>query len=317
MERRDFLKRTGPAVALAAVTGTTGFVFHNREPVVRQRLLVKPASFEVPPDPAFPVLTSARNSDPEAALNAALDGIGGIKRFVHQGERVVLKPNVGWDRTPAQGANTNPTLVSTMVRLCLGAGAAQVTVADVSCNDPRRSFLRSGVREAGETAGATVRLPADEDFGQIDLGGVVLQNWEVLRHFVEADRFINMPVIKHHNLTGCTIGMKNLYGILGGRRNRLHQEINQSIVDLAAFVRPTLTVVDGTRVLFRSGPQGGSLDDVTIENTVLCSTDQVAADARGAEFLGLSPDQVSHIVLADRSGVGTLDYRVAGYKEIV
>ncbi len=317
MERRDFLKRTGPAVALAAVTGTTGFVFHNREPVVRQRLLVKPASFEVPPDPAFPVLTSARNSDPEAALNAALDGIGGIKRFVHQGERVVLKPNVGWDRTPAQGANTHPTLVSTMVRLCLAAGAAQVTVADVSCNDPRRSFLRSGVREAGETAGATVRLPADEDFGQIDLGGVVLQNWEVLRHFVEADRFINMPVIKHHNLTGCTIGMKNLYGILGGRRNRLHQEINQSIVDLAAFVRPTLTVVDGTRVLFRSGPQGGSLDDVTIENTVLCSTDQVAADARGAEFLGLSPDQVSHILLADRSGVGTLDYRVAGYKEIV
>ncbi len=317
MERRDFLKRTGPAVALAAVTGTTGFVFHNREPAVRQRLLVKPASFEVPPDPAFPVLTSARNSDPEAALNAALDGIGGIKRFVHQGERVVLKPNVGWDRTPAQGANTHPALVSTMVRLCLGAGAAQVTVTDVSCNDPRRSFLRSGVREAGETAGATVRLPADEDFGQIDLGGVVLQNWEVLRHFVEADRFINMPVIKHHNLTGCTIGMKNLYGILGGRRNRLHQEINQSIVDLAAFVRPTLTVVDGTRVLFRSGPQGGSLDDVTIENTVLCSTDQVAADARGAEFLGLSPDQVSHIVLADRSGVGTLDYRVAGYKEIV
>ena len=111
--------------------------------------------------------------------------------------------------------------------------------------------------------------------------------------------------------------MKNLFGILGGRRSRLHQEIEQSIVDLAAFVRPTLTVVDGTRVLFRSGPQGGSLDDVSIENTVLCSTDQVAADARGSEFLGLTPDRVGHIVLADRSGVGTLDYQAAGYKEIV
>jgi len=317
MERRDFIKRTGPAVAFAAVTGTTGFVFHNREPVVRKTVLARPASFEVPSDPAFPVLALARNPDPEAALNAALDGIGGIGRFIHQGERVVLKPNVGWDRTPAQGANTNPALVSEMVRLCLAAGAAQVTVADVSCNDPRRSFLRSGVREAGEAAGASVKLPVDEDFGEINLGGTVLQNWTVLRHFVEADRFINMPVIKHHNLTRATIGMKNLYGILGGRRNRLHQEIDQSIVDLAAFVRPTLTVVDGTRVLFRSGPQGGSLDDVTIENTVMCSTDQVAADARGVEFLGLSPDQVSHIVLADRSGVGTLDYQAAGYKEIV
>jgi uncharacterized protein (DUF362 family) len=316
MERRDFLKRTGPAVALAAVTGTTGFGFHNREPANRRLALAKTASFEVPPEPNLPVLSSAVNSDPAMALNAALDGVGGIRRFVREGERVVVKPNVGWDRTPAQGANTNPVLVSEMVRLCLAAGAAQVMVTDVSCNDPRRSFLRSGIREAAESAGARVQLPAPEDFGEIDLGGIVLREWQVLRHFVEADRFINMPVIKHHNLTLCTIGMKNLYGILGGRRNRLHQEIEQSIVDLAAFVRPTLTVVDGTRVLFRSGPQGGSLDDVSIENTVICATDPVAADARGAEFLGLSPDRVGHIALADRSGVGTMDYRAAGYMEI-
>jgi uncharacterized protein (DUF362 family) len=317
MERRDFVKKTGPAVALAAVTGTTGLTFHNREPANRRLVLAKASSFEVPPDTKLPVLTSAVSEDPARALNAALDGIGGIGRFVREGERVVVKPNVGWDRTPAQGANTNPVLVSEMVRLCLAAGAAQVTVTDVSCNDPRRSFLRSGVREAAESAGAKVLLPAEEDFGEIDLGGTVLREWQVLRHFVETDRFINMPVIKHHNLTLCTIGMKNLYGILGGRRNRLHQEIEQSIVDLAAFVRPTLTVVDGTRVLFRSGPQGGSLDDVSIENTVLCATDPVAADARGAELLGLSPDRVGHIVLADRVGVGTLDYRAAGYREVV
>ena len=317
MERREFLKKTTPAVALATVTGSAGFVFHNRELGTRRTVLAKAASFEVSPDPALPTLTSATNEDPAMALRSALEGIGGIGRFVQPGERVVVKPNVGWDRTPAQGANTNPALVGEMVQLCLGAGAASVTVTDISCNDPRRSFLRSGIREAAQAAGATVKLPAEEDFGEADLGGVVLKNWTVLRHFVEADRFINMPVIKHHNLTLCTIGMKNLYGILGGRRNRLHQEIDQSIVDLAAFVRPTLTVVDGTRVLFRSGPQGGSLDDVTIENTVLCSTDPVAADARGSEFLGLSPDRVSHIVLADRSGVGALDYRSAGYKEMV
>jgi uncharacterized protein (DUF362 family) len=321
MERREFLKKTGPAVALAAVTGTTGLTFHNRQPTSRRTVLVKSASFEVASDPDLPVITSAMNEDPTAALNAALDGIGGIARFVRTGERVVVKPNVGWDRAPDQGANTNPALVAEMVSLCLAAGAAHVTVTDVSCNDPRRSFIRSGIRVAAEAAGAQVRLPADEDFGEIDLGGSVLRDWEVLRHFVEADRFINMPVVKHHSATVCTIGMKNLYGILGGRRDRLHQEIDQSIVDLAAFVRPTLTVVDATRVLFQSGPQGGSLDDVSVENTVICSTDQVAADALGAEILGnirgFSPDQVGHIVLADRSGIGTLDYRAAGYKEIV
>ncbi|UCG85514.1 MAG: DUF362 domain-containing protein [Gemmatimonadota bacterium] len=316
MERREFIKKTGPAVALAAVTGTTGFVFHNREIARRSAVVTKTADFEIPHDPALPILASATNSNPVAALHAALDGIGGIGRFVHAGETVVIKPNVGWDRTPAQGANTSPVLVSEMVRFCLAAGAAQVTVTDVSCNDPRRSFLRSGIREAGEAAGARVVLPSPEDFVEVDLGGVVLTRWPVLRHFIEADRLINMPVVKQHSLTRCTVGMKNLYGILGGRRNRLHQEIDQSIVDLATFVRPTLTVVDATRVMVRSGPQGGSLDDISIEDTVICSTDQVAADARAVEFLGLGGRQVGHISLAARSGLGSLDYRNAGYREV-
>lgn len=317
MERREFIKRTGPAVAVAAVTGTTGFVFHNREATRRNTVVAKTANFEVPPDPSLPILTSSTNSDPVTALRAALDAIGGIERFVHPDETVVVKPNVGWDRTPAQGADTNPLLVSEMVRLCLGAGAARVVVSDVSCNDPRRSFLRSGIREAAEGAGARVILPSPEDFVEVDLGGVVLKQWPVLRHFIEADRFINMPIVKQHSLTRCTVGMKNLYGILGGRRNRLHQEIDQSITDLAAFVRPTLTVVDATRVMFRGGPQGGSLDDVSIEDTVMCSTDLVAADARAVEFLGLSGRQVGHIELAARSGLGSLDYRNAGYRDVV
>jgi uncharacterized protein (DUF362 family) len=317
MERREFIKRTGPAVAVAAVTGTTGFVFHNRDTTRRSTVVGKTADFEVPPDPSLPILTSATNSDPAVALRATLDEIGGIARFIHPGETVVVKPNVGWDRTPSQGADTNPVLVSEMARLCLGAGAARVVVSDVSCNDPRRSFLRSGIREAAEAAGARVILPSPEDFVEVDLGGVVLKQWPVLRHFIEADRFINMPIVKQHSLTRCTVGMKNLYGILGGRRNRLHQEIDQSIADLAAFVRPTLTVVDATRVMFRGGPQGGSLDDVSIEDTVLCSTNLVAADARAVEFLGLSGRQVGHIELAARLGLGSLDYRNSGYRETV
>lgn len=317
MERREFLQRTGPAVALAAATGTTGLVFHNREPRRERLLLSKTADFEVPPDASLPALTSTTHPDPVRALNAALDGIGGIARFVRAGERVVVKPNVGWDRAPEQGANTHPALVSEMVRLCLAAGAATVTVTDVSCNDPRRSFLRSGIREAAEAAGARVVLPSPDDFADVDLGGSVLTRWPVLRWFVETDRLINMPVIKQHSLTRCTVGMKNFYGILGGRRNRLHQEIDQSIVDLTAFVRPTLTVVDGTRVMHRGGPQGGSLDDLTIENTVMCATDPVAADTRAAEFLGISARQVGHIVLASRAGLGTMDYEAAGYREII
>lgn len=317
MKRRDFLKRTGQAVALAAVTGGTGLIFHNRQTSRLKTVVTKTVNFEVPPEASLPSLTLARNEDPSTALRTALDGIGGIGRFVQAGERVTVKPSVGWDRTPAQAANTHPELVGEMVRLCLSAGAAEVIVSDISCNDPRRCFLRSGIREAAEKAGAKVILPADEDYVQADLGGKLLTEWPVLKHFIETDRLINMPIAKQHSLTRCTLGMKNLFGIIGGRRNQLHQQIDQSIVDLAAFCRPTLIVVDATRVLLRSGPQGGSLDDVAIENTVICATDQVAADSRAAEFLGVTGDQVGHIVLAEESGLGLVDYRAAGYREIV
>jgi uncharacterized protein (DUF362 family) len=110
--------------------------------------------------------------------------------------------------------------------------------------------------------------------------------------------------------------MKNLYGILGGRRNRLHQQIDQSIVDLAAYCTPTLTVVDASRVLQRGGPQGGSLDDVTLHNSVLCATDPVAADSRAVEFLGRTGADISHLVLAEKAGLGRIDYVNSGFQEV-
>lgn len=316
MERREFLKKSGRALGLAAVTGATGFYFHNRETAKYETLYTRTGIFEVARDPTLPSVTLARNDDHVAALKSALDAIGGIKRFVRAGERVTIKPNIGWDRTPEQAANTNPVLVGEMVRMCLAAGASRVVVTDIPCNDARRTFIRSGIKEEAAKAGASVILPSDEDYVRTDIGGRILSVWPVLKHFLDTDRFINMAITKHHSLCSCTISMKNLYGILGGRRNQLHQEIDQSIVDLVSFVRPTLTVVDSTRVLVRGGPTGGSLADVEIRNAVICATDQVAADARAAEFLSLNPENVGHIVLAEKAGLGSIDYRSAGYKEI-
>ena len=317
MKRREFLKKTGQATALAALTGGAGLVFHNRESGIYQKPALTKKDFTIPPDSLLPNISLAEDENHIAALHKTLDALGGIKRFVQPGEKVVIKPNIGWDRTPEQAANTNPVLVGEMARLCLEAGAAEVIVTDVTCNSAPRCFMRSGIGDAAEKNGAKAILPRDEDYVQADLGGKLLTVWPVLKHFVEADRLINMPIVKDHSLSGCTIGMKNLYGILGGRRNQLHQQIDQSIVDLALYCAPTLTVVDATRVLLRGGPTGGSLDDVAIRNTVICATDQVAADARGAEFLDLIPSRVGHIVLANKAGLGEIDYTTAGYKEIV
>ncbi len=316
MKRREFIKKTAKAVALTAVTGATGYLFYNRGPVRITPAITKNISFEIPVDKNFPALALCRNNDHAAALNSALDAIGGIKRFIKPGERVTIKPNIGWDRTPLQAANTNPILVGEMVRLCLSAGASEVIVTDVTCNDPRRCYLRSGIKEEVIRAGGKMLLANDEDFVEVNLDGKLLKKWPVLKHFIFTDKLINMPIVKQHSLSSCTLAMKNLYGILGGRRNQLHQQIDQSIVDLANFSKPTLTIIDATRVLLRSGPQGGSLDDVATPNTVICSTDQVAADSRACEFLDLTGDKVTHIALANKAGLGNIDYNLAGYKEI-
>lgn len=316
MKRRDFLKKSSQAIAFAAVTGGTGLLFHNRQSTAFLRQAPEKEDFGVSADPQLPKVVLSKSNDPVAALHASLDAIGGIKRFVQSGQKVTIKPNIGWDRTPEQAADTNPILVGEMVKLCLAAGAAQVIVADVPCNSAPRCYLRSGIGDAAEKAGAKVFLPRDEDYIQIDIKGKILTTWPVLKHFIQTDRLINMPIVKNHSLSGGTAAMKNLYGVLGGPRHQLHQQIDQSIVDLAKFFAPTLTVVDATRVLLRNGPTGGSLDDVAIENSVICATDQVAADSRAMEFLGLEGAQVGHILLAGQSGLGEINYRNAGYKEI-
>ncbi len=264
---------------------------------------------------AFPIMAVAQNGEPRALVQQTLADMGGIRRFIARGDVVVLKPNIAWDRTPEQAANTNPDLVAEVVRQCWQAGAKRVIVTDVSCNEPRRCFQRSGIQAAARAEGAEVLLPDPELFREVDLGGVVLKSWPVFIPFLEADKVINLPIAKHHGLTGATLGMKNWYGILGGQRNRLHQQIHQSLVDLAAFMLPTLTIMDCYRTLIRNGPTGGNLEDVLLKRTVLASTDPVALDTWVAQaWWNLDPTHLPYLQIAHDRGLGTTLYETLNVK---
>lgn len=230
-------------------------------------------------------------------------------RFIARHDVVVLKPNIAWDRTPEQAANTNPDVVAETVRQCWQAGAKRVIVTDVSCNEAERCFRRSGIQAAARAEGAEVVLPDPARFRQVNLGGVVLQDWPVFGPFLEADKVINLPIAKQHALTGATLGFKNWFGILGGQRNRLHQQIHPSLVDLAAFMMPTLTLIDCYRVLLRNGPTGGNLEDVALKKTLVAGTDPVAMDAYVAKaYWNLESDALPYLKLAEQRGLGRVDF---------
>jgi uncharacterized protein (DUF362 family) len=246
---------------------------------------------------------------PGALVRRAVEELGGMGRFISRGDVVVIKPNIGWDRTPEQAANTNPEIVAEVAGMCFEAGAKSVLVADVPVNEPRRCFARSGIEDAARRAGATVVLPEDRKLKEAGLGGEVLNVWPVLEPFLAADKMINIPIAKHHSLTGSTLGMKNWYGILGGVRHRLHQRIHESLADLAAFMRPTLTIVDAYRVLIRNGPTGGNLADVLLKKTVIASIDPVAADAYAAKaYWNIDADRMPYLKFAADRGLGTANF---------
>jgi uncharacterized protein (DUF362 family) len=259
--------------------------------------------------------SAAKAGEPQALVRQALENLGGIGRFVNRQDVVVLKPNIAWDRTVEQAANTNPEVVAELVQQCWQAGAKRVIVTDVSCNEPRRCFQRSGIQAAARAAGAEVILPNPELFIDVDMGGVVLKTWPVFKPFLEADKIFNLPIAKHHGLTGATLGMKNWYGILGGERNRLHQQIHQSLVDLANFMLPTVTFMDCYRVLLRNGPTGGNLEDVAIKKTMVAGTDPVAIDAYVAKaYWDLDTEHLPYLQMAAARGLGTVDFASLGVK---
>jgi uncharacterized protein (DUF362 family) len=260
-------------------------------------------------DPQLPHMTVVQGGEPRALVQRALEDLGGIGRFVSRQDVVVLKPNIAWDRTPEQAANTNPEVVAEVVRQCWQAGAKRVIVTDVSCNEPRRCFQRSGIQAAARAEGAEVILPDPELYREVDMGGVVLKTWPVFTPFLEADKIINLPIAKHHGLVGVTLGMKNWYGILGGQRNRLHQQIHQSLADLASFMLPTVTLMDCYRILLRNGPTGGNLEDVVLKKTMVASTDPVALDAYVAKaWWNLDPEHLPYLQMAAARGLGTVDF---------
>jgi uncharacterized protein (DUF362 family) len=260
-------------------------------------------------DAALPELAIIEGEDPAQLARQALEELGGMKRFISRGDIVLVKPNIGWDRTPEQAANTNPDVVAEIVRQCLQSGAKRVIVTDVSCNEARRCFQRSGIAAAAQAAGAEVILPDPSRFKEVDLQGEVLTKWQVFDAFLNIDKVINVPIAKHHTLTGTTLGMKNWYGILGGSRNQLHQRIHESLVDLADFMRPTLTVVDCYRILLRNGPTGGNLQDVLLKKTLVASTDPVAIDAYVAKsFWNLNPDSLPYLGMAVKRGLGIVEF---------
>jgi len=249
-----------------------------------------------------------KNYSIKALTRKVFDAAGGIGKFISKGDVVVIKPNISWARAPHLAATTNPEVIQAVVELCQEAGAQKVRIVDNTIHDAQRCFAITGVGAVAKKTGADLVVPRESLMKDMNLHGHRLDVWPVFTPIIEADKLINLPVAKDHGLSVLTLGIKSWIGAVGGRRSALHQDIHQTIVDLAQFFKPTVTLIDATRLMINNGPSGGNASDVRVKNRLFLSNDPVAADTKASTLFDLDPDELGFIHLADKWGLGTKDF---------
>lgn len=290
MKRRTFLM-SGAALAVAAPTA--------------------PLSAAEPPAAtgAKSKVVAVRGGEPEALFRKGIAELGGIATFVRPGQKVVVKPNIGWDRAPEYGANTNPLLIAEIVRQCIAAGASQVEVFDHTCNNWERCYRNSGIAEAVTQAGGKMIEAHDrESYREVSRPAAGSMKTALIhRAILDADVFINVPILKHHGGAKVTAALKNFMGLVWDRQYMHAHNLDQCIADAALYRKPDLNIIDAYRIMPTNGPRGVTLNDVRTVKYQILSTDIVAADVLACKLLRTKPEDVRYVALAAKHGLGTDD----------
>ena len=296
MKRRDFITRS----LGAGIVAGAGFSL----------LSLEEAFGGMMPNPQKPYdLVAIMGGEAVQMFEQGIASLGGMKNFVKAGQTVVVKPNIGWDRTPELGANTNPQLVAKIIEHCLAAGAKDVFVFDHTCDNWLRSYATSGIEKAAKDAGAKVISASNErDYRPVKIpNGKSMKEAKVHGALLDSDVFINVPVLKHHGGALVSFAMKNLMGIVWDRGYWHSNNLQQCIADMSSYRKPDLNIIDGYRVMKRNGPKGVSVSDVSLEKAQIISADIVAADSAAARIFGREASTIGHIRIGNEMGLGEIN----------
>ena len=299
MERRKFLKT-------AALGGIAGVINLKNSAAI-----AKPAATPTPAAPPYD-LVAVMGGEPEVMYAKAIDALGGIKQYVKPGQRVVVKPNIGWDRLPEFAANTNPKLIIAIIKDCLAAGAKEVSVFDHTCDEWRACYKNSGIEEAVKQAGGKMLFGHEEKYyRQVSIPQAKrLKTAKIHESILDCDVWINVPILKTHGGAKMTIAMKNYMGLVWDRRFMHSNDLQQCIADLTLIKpKPALTIVDAYRIMTQNGPKGMSEKDVLTPKSMFVSSDIVAVDAASVAFFNqykkMPLADVGHIIIGEEMKIGT------------
>ena len=304
MKRRDFLKKsTGAGLAAGAAIsfGRHGRLWANTG---------ERAKYD---------MVAVMGGNPDAMFDIGIQELGGLSTFIQKGQKVLVKPNIGWDVIPELAANTNPLLVKRIIEHCFRAGAKAVYVFDHTCDNWVNCYKNSGIERVAKDAGAKVVSGSSEKYYQeIEIpGGIRLKSAKVHELLLETDVFLNIPILKHHSSTRMTGALKNMMGVVWDRGYWHSNDLNQCIADYALFEKkPDLNIIDCYNVMVKNGPQGVSKEDVVQMRSLILTTDWVAGDTAASKMLSLQTEKIEYIPMAHKLGVGNMNLESLNIRRI-
>ncbi|WP_071146553.1 DUF362 domain-containing protein [Bacteroides ihuae] len=309
MDRRNFLRTV-------AITGAAMTIQHSEAMEILTQSVSKLGGGKVD-------LVAVMGGEPEAMFRRAITEMGGMKKFVKPGQKVVVKPNIGWDKVPELAGNTNPKLVGEIVKQCFAAGAKEVTVFDHTCDDWQKCYKNSGIEAAAKAAGAKV-MPAhlESYYRTAPLpAGKIMKQAKIHEAILNCDVWINVPVLKNHGGANLTMSMKNHMGIVWDRGFFHQNDLQQCIADMCTLQKKAvLNVVDAYRVMKTNGPRGRSTSDVVLAKGLFMSQDIVAVDTAAAKFFNqireMPLETVGHLANGQALKIGTMDLDKLNIKRI-
>jgi len=299
ISRRQFIGRfAGLAVGSLAVPG----------------LVRAAAEAATTSSPGLPDILVVKNGPPAEMVRKVIDRFGGIGSFVKKGAKVVLKPNMTWALPPGQSGNTHPEIAKVLAELVMKAEPKEVIALD---NPLRKgAFEISGVQAALEAVeGVKVLKTEREEFYRkvnIPRGKVIKEPIFVSKDILDADVIFNLPNAKSHGSTVVTFGLKNWMGVIYDRQYFHREGLHECIAELATLVKPSLVIVDATRIMPWGGPNNQNPAASRQLDMLIAGKDQLAVDAY---CVGISewqnrrwkPQEITQLRYAAELGVGRID----------
>jgi len=248
-----------------------------------------------------------KGDDPKRLVRDALSLLNGLdKRCLG---KVLIKPNlwVGATRM-CSGATTRIEVIEGLVEFLQDLGTHVVIgEGSMASHITERAFENTRVKELRNKYGIKIVNLNEDDFVSVRIhNGVALNSLKLSKEVLESDVIVSVPVLKTHVMTGVSLSLKNMIGIVWGRdKHKLHEkDLDQAIVDLNTMVKPDLAVIDGMTGMEGRGPNLGKSVDM---NVLIASFDPVAADSVGTQIMGMRPKSIRHLRLAAIRKLGTLD----------